>query len=242
MEKVSIVIPVYIPNVAQQTRLHQVTMMVLDSLTNHTDYQDLEIIVVDDGSYDRRFGTIWKKKYPNIKLLTNDTNLGFAKTVNNGIKNATNELVLLLNNDTFIIPGGEDWLKNMVDTLHNDKLDMTAPTGGKMDQNWNYINGEATSKKDKFSYLTGWCLLVKKEVFEKIGYIPECFGRGFWEDTLFSHRAKKAGFKLGITENVHPNKICHHFHTTFKLSGININKQYNENRKIFLEIINKEIK
>ena len=116
-------------------------------------------------------------------------------------------------------------------------FDLTAPAGGRMDDDWNYQPGEAKKRGDEFSYLVGWCLLVKREVFDKIGLMPENFGKGFFEDVLFSYRAKKAGFALGITEGT---GVEHLYHATFKSIGVDINKQYSENRKIFLDIIKSE--
>ncbi|HEC64293.1 MAG TPA: glycosyltransferase family 2 protein, partial [bacterium] len=188
----------------------------------------------DDGSYDTRFARIWKKLYPTIQVLQNKKNSGFAKAVNLGIKNATGDLILLLNNDCHM--DNASWLTTMVNTLENDKLDMTAPAGGRMNKKWEYID-EVRTKGVEFTYLPGFCLLIKREVFDKIGNIPEYFGAGFWEDNLFCYRAKRAGFKLGISENVGINHLPH---STFKEAGIDIRKQYLGNREMFLNIMKGE--
>jgi len=107
-----------------------------------------EIIVVDDGSDPRLYNIIYKKygKGKSIKLLSNKKNLGFAKTVNKGIAEASGGLICLLNNDIRL--PNPAWLKIMVDELDKCNLDMTAPAGGRADGKWNYQPGEA-KKKDR---------------------------------------------------------------------------------------------
>jgi len=222
MQKVSIIIPVY-------NHLKMTIDCISDVIKTYG--VNIEIIVVDDASKEPIKFAI-PKIFPQVKLLVNETNSGFAKTVNKGIMSATSDLILLLNNDIRI--KNPSWLKTMIFELENSKLDMTSPAGGRMNKKWEYISGEITKKNEEFSYLVGWALLVRRNVFDKIGLIPENFGKGYFEDVLFSYRAKEAGFKLGITENV---GIEHMYHVTFKSSGYNINKEYNEKRAIFLNII-----
>src|SRR5271157_4139119 len=165
MDKVSIVIPVY--------NQLQVTINCLNDLMK-TYGVEYEIIVVDDGSKEPITKMI-PKMFPSVKVITNEKNSGFAKTCNNGIRAAQYDLICLLNNDTRL--PNPQWLKLMVDELAN--VDLTAVAAGKMDKDWHYQAGEVKKKGEPFTYLAGWCLLVKKEVFDKIGLIPEQFGTGF---------------------------------------------------------------
>ena len=222
MKKVSIVIPVF--------NQLKITIDCLGDILKTYGIES-EIIVVDDGSTQPVTKAI-TSLFPQVNVLTNETNLGFAKTINKGIKATSNDLILLLNNDMRMI--NPRWLKVMVDSLYSRNLDMTAPAGGRMDSKWNYLPGEAKKQTDQFAYLVGWCLLLHRKVFDVIGLIPEDFSKGFFEDVLFSYRAKKAGFNLGITEGT---DVEHMYHTTFKAEGYNLAKEYQEKRKIFLEII-----
>ena len=225
MKSVSIIIPVF-----NQLK------MTIDCLGDvlKTYGVEMEIIVVNDGSTEP-IAKILPKLFPQIKVLSNDTNLGFARTVNKGIDAATNDLICLLNND-IRLPNSA-WLKLMVESLEKFGLDMTAPAGGRMDDQWNYIPGEALKRGEKFQYLPAWCILIKREVINKIGKIPTDFGRGYWEDVLYSVRAKRAGFRSGITEGTF---VEHLYHATFKKEGYDIAKEYREKRKIFLDIIRRE--
>lgn len=195
----------------------------------YTRFIHYDVILVDDGSK-IPYAPLIKKTFPSVDVITNDKNYGFAKTVNAGIKHSTGKYICLLNNDTII--KDPMWLDKLLGSMN--EYDLTAPAGGRLDDKYEYIPGEVTRKTDKFSYLAGWCLLVKRQVFDKIGLIPEDFGIGFWEDVLFCHKAKESGFKMGITEN---SGVVHLYHTTFKAENINIQKQYSENRQKFLKII-----
>ena len=62
---------------------------------------DLEIIVIDNVSTD---GTpeIIENKYPHVKIIKSETNLGYGKGVNLGIKNSNREFIVILNPDTIV--------------------------------------------------------------------------------------------------------------------------------------------
>lgn len=232
MNKVSIIVPVYI-NTPETLKM---TINCIDDVLK-TCKVKIEIIVVDDGS---KFPVekIFYKLFPQVKVITNEENLGFAKTVNRGIKSASHDLICLINNDVHL--HNSNWLKLMVDK----EFDITASAFGRLSlPNYEYLPGEAKKNselsKKEFTYPVFWCALIRKIVFDKIGLLSEEFGAGFFDDVEFSYRAKKAGFKMSITEGT---GIVHAYHTTFKSENIDISKQYAKNRKIFLDIIKQENK
>jgi len=65
----------------------------------------MEIIVVDNGSTDNTLQLLDSLKWPNLKVIKNIANLGFAKGNNQGIKIATGDLIMLLNSDTVVQKG-----------------------------------------------------------------------------------------------------------------------------------------
>jgi len=77
---------------------------------------------------------------------------------------------------------------------------------------------------------------IPDQDYDEVGLIPEDFGKGFWEDVLFSYRSKQSGFKLGITEKT---GVQHLYHATFKAEGFDLAKEYQNKREIFLDIIRK---
>jgi len=222
---VSIVIPVY-----NQLKM---TIACLNDLLKTP--IPTETIVIDDGSKREPISKALPKLFPQVKLLTNDTNLGFAKTVNKGIKASTGTHILLLNNDIRL--HNPNFLQIMLDNMKKRNLDLTAPKGGRMcEKTWEYQPGEATKTTDSFTFLPFWCCLIKREVFDRIGFIDESYGKGFWEDVTFCLTAKKAGFKMGITEGT---GVEHLYHRTFRAEGYDLAKEYEEKRKIFLKLVKK---
>ena len=92
MNKVSVIIVSY--------NVRSYLAHALDAIMQ-SDYKELEIIVVDNNSYD---GTIeyLEENFPSINIISNEENVGFGKAVNQGTKLATGEYYLILNPDTII--------------------------------------------------------------------------------------------------------------------------------------------
>lgn len=77
---------------------------ILRPLTRGVQNDDYEIIVVDNASRDGSVEMV-KKDFPQVKIIANQSNLGFAKANNQGIKIAQGEYILFLNSDTVVPPG-----------------------------------------------------------------------------------------------------------------------------------------
>jgi GT2 family glycosyltransferase len=179
------------------------------------DYGNYKIIVIDNGSSDESVFKI-KKQFFEIKIIENKNNLGFAGGNNAGIKYAINngaDYVLLINNDTTV---EENFLDKLVEFGDSDKKigilgskicyydnpSIIWSAGGKV--NWlknkgshiglDEIDKGQFDKIREVGYLTGCCVLIKREVFEKIGALSEDYFL-YYEDTDFALRAKNAGYK-----------------------------------------------
>ena len=175
-------------------------------------YKNFETIIVDHGSADGSIEYI-KKNYPKIKLLEKKKNLGFALGNNVGVKEAKGEYILLLNNDTIVKP---DFLLNLVDVIENDnKIGVVQPkiifadskklqstgtyftstgflyhTGYNKDPNLAKYN----KRKEIFS-ANGSCMLIKREVIEKVGLFDKDFFL-YFEETDFCWRVWLTGYKI----------------------------------------------
>jgi len=172
--------------------------------------RQIELIVVDNRSNDDSVQLI-KAQFPRIDLLKNKKNLGFAAGSNIGIKHALKhnaDTVLLLNQDTLV-------KRNFLLPLLDNDADVVAPLikfkrkgkwfydfGGKI--NWwigKTIHDERAKAKNekviKIDYVSGCCMLISKNVFEKIGLLDEKFFL-YFEDVDFCLRAKKSGFKIAV--------------------------------------------
>ena len=189
------------------------TLECIESLKK-IDYEDYKIIVVDNGSEDDSVLEI-RKQYPEIKIIENKKNLGFAGGNNVGIRYALEngaDYVLLINNDTTV---EKDFLRELVKvgelnksngllgpkTNYHSEQNRIWFAGGKV--NWlknkgthlglDEIDSRQYDEIKKVDYLTGCCLLIKKEVIEKIGILAEDYFL-YYEDTDFSLRAKNVGY------------------------------------------------
>jgi GT2 family glycosyltransferase len=88
----------------------------LRSLFDHLEEVVAEVIVVDNASSDGSRDMV-RSEFPTVRLVANDSNLGFAAGVNRGLAVAQGELVLLLNSDTIAHPGA---IPGAVQKLHSE--------------------------------------------------------------------------------------------------------------------------
>jgi len=191
----------------------------LDSVLK-TDYHDLEIIVVDNASTDGSQQLV-KKCYPQVILIENEKNLGFCVGNNIGIKHASGDLIILLNNDTIVDKG---WVKEILKCAQDAKVGIVGCRlyfpGTKIIQSlgfkmrflgyWENIgagqedNGQF-GKAGRVDYVSGAALAVKREVLDKIGLLDPAF-YAYVEDCDLCYRAKRAGYKV-----VTSNAIVYHY-------------------------------
>ncbi|MBU0619372.1 glycosyltransferase family 2 protein [Patescibacteria group bacterium] len=178
---------------------------------NKLDYK-VSIIVVDNGSKDNSVRLI-QVKFPNVFLLKNKINLGFARAVNIALKDVLKkdfDVVMLLNNDTVIKQ--KTFFNTMINELYqNNEIGIIGPVildekqniwsaGGVIDP-WRYSGGHITKLSQKTSpvdFVSGCCMFIKTEVFKKTGMFDERFYL-YYEDVDFCLRAKKAHYKSMIT-------------------------------------------
>ncbi|MHB1130992.1 MAG: glycosyltransferase family 2 protein [Chloroflexota bacterium] len=81
----------------------------LDSLARQT-FGDAETIVVDNGSVDGSVGYL-RQHFPGVRVLANESNLGFARANNQAIAASESEFLALLNNDAWVEPS---WLQHLL--------------------------------------------------------------------------------------------------------------------------------
>ena len=80
--------------------------------------------------------------------------------------------------------------------------------------------------------LSGFCLLMKRAVYEAIGGLDERFGIGFFDDDDLAERARRAGFELAVAHDL----FVHHFGSrTFRGNGIDAQKLLDENAGKFAD-------
>ncbi len=198
----------------------------LESIRKYTPEDSREIIVVDNDSTD---GTKeWLKEQPDIQLKLNDSNVGFPKGCNMGIALAAADSdILLLNNDTVVTP---NWLENLQTCLyseekigaagavsnHNENLqgvDFSYDNLEEMQQFAEKNNVSDRAKWEEKIFLIGFCILIKREVLNKIGLLAEEYSPGYVEDNDLSLRILTAGYRLMLC---HDCFIHHYLGTGFR--------------------------
>lgn len=220
------------------------TKLCIESIRKFTPKEKYELIVVDNNSNDETVK--WLKEQDDIKLILNNENYGVAKGCNQGIKISNGDNILLLNNDTIVTP---NWLYNLDACLwSNSKIGAVGCVS-------NYVancqqiqvkykdiismldfatkfNIKDSHKYELRSRLIGFCLLIKKEVINKIGLLDEQFFPGNFEDDDYCMRILKANYKLVLSKDT----FIHHFgNLSFKKNNLDYTKIFNENKKKFQE-------
>ena len=160
----------------------------VDSLKKST-YTNLEILIVDNISSDNSQKKC-KEKFPDIKLIQNNENLGYCGGNNVGINEAKGKFIVILNPDTIIEPNCIDELISAYNKFGNalyqpkilslNEKDIIQSTGNMLhvfgfgfarDKGNKVTNKEESI--EKIGYASGTCLFTSREVFDKIGLLDE---------------------------------------------------------------------
>lgn len=181
-----------------------------------TNYPKLEIIVIDNKSTDKTKEII-SRDFPEVILIKNSKNFGFAKGSNQGIKKTMNELIAVINPDTLVTT---DWLIPLSEAISKKDIAICQPkilltkkrrlinSNGKTTHflgfEWltDYLKPDLPMNPHEITSFSGACFLVKKEIFNNLGGFDNDFFM-YYEDGDFSWRLRLAGYKiLVISESV----------------------------------------
>lgn len=198
------------------------TLECLDALKRST-YSNLSIVVVDNGSTNDSVARI-KSSRPDILLLENGKNLGFAGGNNIGIRHATAhgaEYVWLLNNDTW--PASDALTALVAKAMTDDCIGAVGSVcyfadtpskveawGGARVNLWIAYGRNSTKprKDDWFHSLNGTSILVSVAALKDAGLLDEGFFL-YWEDTEFCLRLRKRGWRIAVAPD---SRIEHKVH------------------------------
>lgn len=194
-------------------------------------YDDFEVVVIDNGSTDDSVAWL-AANWPEVLVLPQKQNLGFAAANNIGIQATDSPLVVLLNNDTLANPG---WLENLVTAVSDPDIGMVASRIVKWDQPelldsagievdlagiaWNRGWGQpvsyALSPSDVFgpSAAAG---LYRRQMLDEIGLFDEEFF-AYYEDVDLAWRAQRAGWRC----HYEPKACVRHWHSATGLINPN---------------------
>jgi len=174
MKKYSIVIPTY-------NHCDDLLKPCIESIIKYTDLDNVEIIIVANGCTDNT------KDYANnlnenFKIIWSDEPLGYTKATNLGIKESTGDYVILLNNDCVLLGQEKNtWINRLEKPFLSPSIGMTGVL-------------ELFDPTANIDFLVFFCVMIKREVFNKIGILDEIFSPGFGEDIDFAARMRKFGY------------------------------------------------
>jgi len=178
--KYSIVIPTY-------NNCEKYLKPCIDSIMKYSKLEDIELIVSANGCTDntKRYldYVISAFEYygcgQNFKYVIRPEPSGYARATNDGIKVATCDKIVLLNNDTVLL-----------EQRQNQWLEMLAAAGD--------ISGPIVQYSPDADHMFAvfFCVMIDRKVFDKIGLLNEEYGVGTGEDVEFCIEAIRAGFSM----------------------------------------------
>ena len=217
MKKCDIIIPIY--------NAYDDVIECIESVLKNTTFDGNKLILIDDKSPDERIQPMlqdYAKKYKKeILLLTNEVNQGFVGTVNRGMKDSKND-VLLLNSDTEVTPR---WLDKLQACAYSSDDIATAtplsnnatlasvpnsfepndlPEGYTLDEMAKLVEECSFNHYPEIPTCHGFCVYIKREALDKVGlFDQESYGRGYGEENDFSFRCYEFGYRNVLCDNTY---------------------------------------
>lgn len=215
MHLTSIVIPTY-------NGLHLLGRCIAE-IRRFTD-RPFEIIVADDGSTD---GTADWCRGENIPFVSLPRNRGFPCAANAGLKLASGDTVVLMNNDIIV---SRRWLDNMLACLYSaEDIGIVGPMANYASGSQHHPLGYAdltgfhemtreTNRPDPGKWrnvqrLVGMCMVMKRELLDRVGLLDERYAPGHYEDDDYCYRARLHGYRLMVAGDTY---VHHHGSASFR--------------------------
>lgn len=222
-----------------------ITRYTVETLLKNSGEIDIELLVLDNNSTDRRTiqfieGLIASKKYDNlIRVITEHEaeNIGVAKGFNKLFRQASGEYICTVGNDILLNPG---WLYDLV--YHNNIIEKSGLTaihcvlqtgrfGPLLTKNDDLIN--VWKRDDNMVYGT---MLFKKELLNEVGGFDETLSKYGCEDSQFAFRVNS----LGYNNYYIPNQFSLHIGSDFG-EDTEYRKEKDKNLKIATERLKETI-
>ena len=214
---ISIVIPCF--------NQHDMTADCINVIRENT--QNFELIIVDNGS-DPPISPPFTG-FNETTVIRNETNLGFPAAVNQGIRAAKGDVIVLLNNDVIVTPGWANRLLrglesfSIVGPLTNYAAGMqgvTVPVYDSADA-LNRVAEEWAQENDgreiEVNWVIGYLMAFRKSLFDEIGEFDESLWPCSGEEIDFCYRARAVGLRIGVVADLY---VHHYGSKTFKAMDV----------------------
>jgi GT2 family glycosyltransferase len=186
----------------------------------------VEIIVVDNASSDGSPDLV-AERYPQVELIRNQSNLGYAGGCNAGIRASCGETLIVLNQDTRVHQG---WLKGLVDAARRPRVGVVGckilyPDGETLQHAGGWVEWPrgiaghyGAYERDEgqwdaprqVDYVTGAAMAFPRQVYDRVGPLDEGYWPGYYEDVDFCSSALRAGYEIWYT----PEAVMRHAEST----------------------------
>jgi GT2 family glycosyltransferase len=202
----------------------------LASISETIQNVSMEIWLVDNASSDGSVEAV-RHFYPDVKIIQNSKNLGFAAANNRAFKRMLGRYALLLNTDTVLTEGAVESIYTFMENNPDAGMacgQLLNPDGSKQNSFANFpglaslLFGEALlerifpnrypSKRNAglspmgVDSCIGACMMVRGKAMQKVGWLDESFFF-FFEETDWARRMKQAGWKVCLV----PSAQIYHF-------------------------------
>ncbi len=224
------------------------TRLCLESVLRHT-RRPYELVLIDNGSSDGTpdyLAELRDRPGPaRVEIVRNETNVGFPAGCNQALRKARGRYLVFLNNDTIVTPG---WLDGLLAPLLAawPHVGLVGPvTNGAPEPQFVPVDYDDPAGIEGFAArhrkahagrtldsrrITGFCMLARRDVLDKIGGFDEQYGVGFFDDDDLCVRARRAGFRPLIALDV----FVHHFGSrTFRGLGLDTRQLLRQNFERF---------
>ena len=213
----------------------------------------LQIIVVDNASSDDTVSAI-RTRYPEVTLITNQENLGFAAGNNVGLRQALQteaRYLMLLNNDTVVAP---DMLKKLIEVAEGDQhIGMITPViyyfdephkiwcaGARLErrtgQTWRLRAEEIDSSTPEpvhdVDFASGCALCVRRAAIEQAGMLDARFFF-YFEETEWCVRLARAGYRCTLVPG---SQVWHKVSSSIQAGSPRVAYYMTRNRLLFLRL------
>ncbi|NON63500.1 glycosyltransferase family 2 protein [Acidianus sp. RZ1] len=185
-------IPIVIVNYNGLSLLQKYLKSVMD-----TDYDEKEVIVVDNGSKD---DSVNYAKNMGTTVISLDKNYGPSYARNIAIRKFKTRYMAFLDNDVMV---NKDWLLYLFNEINNERVAACQS----LYSNWPY-----NDEPREIPWFSTAAVLTRRDYLEKVGGFDEHYFF-YWEDVDLSWRLYKAGYKILM---VPKSKVYHEVHGTYK--------------------------
>jgi GT2 family glycosyltransferase len=211
----------------------------IDSVLTQVTQANIEIIVHDDASTDGSVELL-RRRYPDVRVLESETNVGFCIANNRMAAAAGGKFLLLINNDAALFPDAIDTLIAKATDIPNERAILGLPqydwqSGALVDIGWRLdpfltpVPNLDPARHD-IAFVAGSCVLLPRAIWYELEGFPEWFG-SIAEDAYLGNVARIAGIPVNC---VGSSGYRHHQGSSFGGSRIDEGKLRTRYRRRYL--------